>query len=123
MSNYPKSFDHMLAAWNEHDPAKVRDHLEKALAPNVRFIDPTKDITGIDAFEEMVHEFRKDLIPDAVCTRASGVDSHHQVYRYDWEIHSGGELVVPGFDVVETDGDGRVERVLGFFGPLPAKDA
>jgi pyruvate dehydrogenase E1 component len=28
------------------------------------------------------------------------------------------ELVMPGFDVVETDEDGRVACVIGFFGPI-----
>ena len=82
MSDYPETFDHMLAAWNEREPAKVRGHLEQALAPDVRFVDPDNDITGIDAFESMVHAFHEKL-PDAVCSRASGVDSHHQLYRYE----------------------------------------
>jgi hypothetical protein len=120
MSDYPETFDHMLAAWNEREPAKVRGHLEQALAPDVHFVDPDNDVTGIDAFEKMVHAFR-ERIPDAVCSRASGVDSHHQLYRYDWAIHQGGTLLMPGFDVVEADASGRVARVLGFFGPLPAK--
>ena len=34
----------MLAAWNEVDPAKVRGHLDLALAPEVRFVDPSVDI-------------------------------------------------------------------------------
>jgi len=121
MSNYPKTLDHMLAAWNELDPAKVRGHLARALSPKVRFIDPTHDITGLDAFEKMVHEFRENL-PDAVCSRSSGVDAHHRLVRYDWAIHRGGELMLPGFDVVETDEAGLVTQVLGFFGPLPAQE-
>jgi hypothetical protein len=122
MGDYPKTLDHMLAAWNELEPAKVRGELEQALAPDVRFIDPTHDIAGIDAFETMVHEFRKNL-PDAVCSRVSGIDAHHHLYRYEWAIHRGGELMLPGFDVVETDDAGRVTQVLGFFGPLPSQKA
>jgi hypothetical protein len=120
MSDQPVSFDHMLAAWNEREPAKVRNHLEQALAPDVHFVDPASDITGIDAFEAMVHAFREKF-PNAVCSHASGVDSHHGLYRYNWEIHQGGELILPGSDVVETDDSDRVTRVLGFFGPLPPK--
>ena len=56
MSNYPEAFDHMLAAWNETDASRVRGHLERALAPGVRFVDPSIDLTGIDAFEANVHE-------------------------------------------------------------------
>ncbi len=122
MSDYPSSFDHMLAAWNEAEPAKVRGHLERALAPDVRFVDPSIDVTGIDGFEANVHEVHARL-PGAVYSRTSGVDSHHGLHRYSWAIHRDGELVLPGFDVGETDADGRVARVLGFFGPLPEREA
>ena len=120
MADYPETFDHMLAAWNEHDLEKLRGHLEKALSPDVVFVDPSIVTRGIDEFEANVREFRTRL-PDAVCSRASGVDSHHDLYRYEWEIHCADELFLPGFDVVRADANGRVLRVEGFFGPLPPK--
>ncbi|WOF73487.1 nuclear transport factor 2 family protein [Parvibaculaceae bacterium PLY_AMNH_Bact1] len=119
MRNYPENFDHMLAAWNEHDLSKVRGHLEKAVAPDVHFLDPNKDVTGIDAFVEMVHEFRTEIAPDAMNSRASGVDGHNGLYRYNWAIHSKGELVLTGFDMCMTNDDGMISKVYGFFGPLP----
>lgn len=118
MSAYPKSFDHMLDAWNERDPARVRAHLELALAPEVVFIDPTIETHGLDEFERNVLEFRKRF-PEAVLRRASGVDSHHHVHRYAWEIMVAGRVLLPGFDATETNAQGKVVRVLGFFGPLP----
>ena len=118
MSNYPASFDHMLAAWNESDATLVRGHLERALAPSVRFVDPSIDVTGIDGFEANVHEVHARL-PGAVYSRTSGVDSQHGFHRYHWAIHQNGELVVPGFDVVATDESDRVVTVIGFFGPVP----
>jgi hypothetical protein len=118
MSEYPETFDHMLAAWNERDPGKIRGHLERALADDVEFCDPQHHVTGLDAFEKMVRDFRENL-PDAVCARTSGVDSHHNRFRYEWSVSSGGEVLVPGFDVVAVNADNRVERVDGFFGPLP----
>jgi hypothetical protein len=44
-------------------------------------------------------------------------------HPHAWEIHRDGELVLPGIDVTELDEDGRVARVLGFFGPLPEEKA
>jgi SnoaL-like domain len=123
MSNYPENFDHMLAAWNEHDLSKVRGHLEKALAEDVHFLDPSKDVTGIDAFVEMVHEFRQKLIPNAVNSRSSGIDSHNGLYRYNWAIHSEGELALTGFDMVVMNDAGMISKVYGFFGPLPELEA
>ncbi len=119
--SHPESFDHMLAAWNEHDPAKVRSHLDKALAPDVEFIDPSVETHGIDEFEANVHEVQAN-IPGATYTRTSGVDSHHRIHRYSWQISRDGEVLLPGFDVTEVDEHGKVTRVLGFFGPLPDTD-
>ncbi len=120
MADYPESFDHMLAAWNEQDATLVRGHLEQALAPGVRFVDPSVDVTGIDEFEANVHEVHGRL-PGAVYSRTSGIDSQRGFHRYSWAIHLEGKLVLPGFDVVETDKSDRVVRVIGFFGPLPDK--
>ena len=61
-------------------------------------------------------------VPGATYSRTSGVDAHHNLYRYTWAIHQGSKLLLPGFDVVEADQSGRVARVLGFFGPLPEKE-
>ncbi len=119
---YPESLDHMLAAWNESDPQQVRGHLEKALAPDVLFVDPSVVTRGVDEFEANVHEVQA-RIPGAEYKRASGVDGHHQLYRYHWEIWRDGKLLMPGFDVAEVDDEGRVLKVLGFFGPVPESDA
>ena len=118
---HPEALEHMLAAWNERDPSKVRGHLERGLSPGVEFIDPSVETHGIDEFEANVHKVQAG-IPGAVYSRTSGVDSHHCLHRYSWEISQDGEVVLPGFDVAELDSDGKVTRVLGFFGPLPDSD-
>ncbi len=120
MAEYPESLDDMLAAWNEPDTSKVRDHLDRALGANIRFVDPSIDLTGIDEFEANVHEIRASN-PGAVYSRISGVDSQHRFHRYHWAIHQEGELILSGFDVTETDAEGKVVCVIGFFGEVPAK--
>ena len=119
--SHPESLGHMLAAWNEPDPSKVRSHLDRGLSPGVEFIDPSIETHGIDEFEANVHSVKAG-IPGAVYSRTSGVDSHHGLHRYSWQISRDGEVVLPGFDVAEVDDDGKVTRVLGFFGPLPDGD-
>lgn len=119
MSEYPEAFDYMMASWNEADPSKIREHLERALSPSIRFVDPSIDLTGIDAFEANVHEVQA-RIPGATYSRTSGVDAQHNFFRYSWAIHHEGKLLLPGFDVAEIDDDGKVVTVIGFFGELPA---
>ena len=115
---HPESLDHMLAAWNEAEPGAVRAHLERALSPDVEFIDPSVVTHGIDEFQANVQDVHARL-PGAEYLRTSGVDSHHNLYRYAWEIRREGDLVLQGFDVTEVDEEGLVRRVWGFFGPLP----
>ncbi len=109
----------MLAAWNEKDKEKIRAHLDAALTEDIHFVDPANDLHGIDAFEAMVHEVQASM-PGAVYSRASDVDSHHDLYRYHWVIHHEGKLVIQGFDVAEAI-DGKVSKVMGFFGDLPVR--
>ncbi len=118
MADYPEALNHMLAAWNEPDSTQVRAHLEKALSADVRFVDPTIDVSGIDGFEANVHEVQAQ-IPGAVYCRTSGIDSQHNFHRYHWAIHQDGQLLVSGFDVAETDAEGKVRCVIGFFGDVP----
>ena len=118
MANHPEALNHMFAAWNESDAGKVRAHLDKALANTIRFVDPSIDLTGIDAFEANVHEVHKQ-VPGARYSVTSGVDAQHGFHRYHWAIHQGEKLVLEGFDVTEIDADGRVATVIGFFGKVP----
>jgi hypothetical protein len=118
MANYPKALDHMLKAWNEPDSTQVRSHLEKAMNSNVRFVDPSIDVSGIDGFEQNVHEV-KSKIPGAVYSRTSSVGSQHNFHRYHWAIHQEGKLLLSGFDVTETDEQEKVACVIGFFGEIP----
>lgn len=117
MAGYPESLDHMLAAWNERDPGRIRGHLERALAPEVRFVDPSIDLTGIDAFEANVVKVQTQ-VPGADYLRVSPVDSQNGFHRYHWAIRHGGKTVLEGFDVTQTNSTGRVLLVVGFFGPL-----
>jgi len=117
MSEHLESFDLMLAAWNESDPSRIRQFLEQALSPSIRFVDPSIDVTGIDAFEANVLEVHSK-IPGAVFSRTSEIDSQHEFHRYYWEIYHNSELFMPGFDVAETDESGQIVSVIGFFGPI-----
>ncbi len=120
MSTLPPSFDAMLAAWNELDPAKIRSHLDKALSPDVIFAYPDNYTTGISEFEAMVQRFREKW-PNAKSMRTSGFDTHHNRYRYRWLVTVAEGQALPGMDIVEVDDEGLVVRVDGFFGPIPKR--
>lgn len=121
MTTHPEALDHMMAAWNEPDASRTRDHLDRALAADVRFVDPSIDVTGVDGFEANIHAVRRRL-PGAVFARTSGVDAQNEFHRYHWAIHQDGALLLEGFDVTAIDPAGRVTCVIGFFGQVPAID-
>jgi hypothetical protein len=79
MANYPEAFHHMLAAWNEHDLSLLRGHLERALAPDVLFIDSSIVTRGIEEFEANMREFRGRL-PDFDVVQA---DENGRVLRVE----------------------------------------
>jgi hypothetical protein len=54
----------------------------------------------------------------------SAVDAHHAELRFGWELAApDGAVVVAGIDIGELAPDGRLRRITGFFGELPAKAA
>ena len=118
MQQIPKAFAFMLDAWNEKDLDQIRSHLDKSVAENVVFADPSNFIHGRDTFEAMIRRFRL-AYPESFIKRTSGMDSHNNRYRYTWEIYVGETLIVKGFDVAQIDEDGLVERIDGFFGDFP----
>ncbi|MEM7670758.1 MAG: nuclear transport factor 2 family protein [Pseudomonadota bacterium] len=119
MTDMPESFQAMLDAWNETDPDKIRRHLDRALDPQVEFADPNYHIRGIAAFEAMVRGFRTQF-PDGTAKHTSGMNYHHNRYRYSWLVSIGGKPAVHGMDVTEVNDAGKVVRIDGFFGDLPA---
>ncbi|NQU36579.1 MAG: hypothetical protein HQ526_03165 [Actinobacteria bacterium] len=118
MSDYPRALDKMLAAWNEQHPELIRAHLVDALATDVRFVDPSIDLVGLDMFEANIRKTQQEL-PGAIYSRTSSIDSQHSFHRYHWAIHLNGKLILPGFDVTRVDESGQITDVIGFFGEFP----
>ncbi len=112
--------DDYLAAWNERDAQRRAELIERAWAPSGRLIDPPltgEGYEGISAVAAAMHEhyaghrFR----------RASDIDQHHDQLRFAWElVGPDGEVALRGLDVGELDAEGRLQRITGFFGELPA---
>jgi hypothetical protein len=118
----PDAFGHYLAMWNERDPELVRGHLDNAVSADMIFADPRDYHVGREALHQNVRRFHR-AFPGADLSIISGVDSQHSRYRYEWRIAVDGAVVLDGFDVATVNADGLIERVDGFFGPLPPKGA
>jgi hypothetical protein len=111
--------DTYLAAFNEPDAAVRRTLVGRAFADDARYLDPLLEGNGIDGITEMMGAVHANY-PGYRFRRTSGVDVHHDLARFAWELVDGdGGVFVAGIDVVVVAGD-RLSRIAGFFGDLPA---
>jgi hypothetical protein len=107
-------------AWNEPDPDKRARLLGCCLTEAAEQLDPIGRWRGIDGFVERIGRYH-EAAPGTRIVPASGVDAHNHVSRYAWQVvNEEGASILEGLDVVERANDGRLKRVLMFYGPLPA---
>lgn len=106
-------------SWNEPDESKRRALLEQAWADDGAYCDPTVDVQGRDALLDHIGGFR-ELFPGARIEKTSCVEVHHGWARFAWSmVDAEGATSIEGFDVCEFAPDGRLQRIVGFFGPFP----
>jgi SnoaL-like domain len=108
-------------AWNEPDEAARRELLHQSWAADGSYLDPLVRIEGREA---LVHHARKfaDRWPEARVVITSGVDQHNGYVRFTWQVVSpDGEALREGTDFGELGEDGRLRRIVGFFGPPPQR--
>ena len=111
------------AAWNEPDEAARRKLLDTAWADDGVYCDPTAIVEGRDALVAHIAGFQQQF-PGARIDETSGADDHHGWLRFSWRmVGADGAPVMDGFDVGELAPDGRLRRIVGFFGPFAEKPA
>jgi hypothetical protein len=119
MSDVATTVDEYLAMWNEADPARRAAHIERAWASDGRYVDPLLEAQGPAALSDMVAAVHTQY-PGHRFRRVSGIDAHHDQVRFAWElVDPVGGVTAVGIDVGSLGSDGRLQRMAGFFGPLP----
>jgi hypothetical protein len=114
--------DTLLAAWNEPDPARRAGLIERVWASDGRLIDPPLAAEGHAGISDMAAALQAQF-PGHWFRRSSGIDAHHGYLRYGWElVGPEGAVALAGIDVGELADDGKLRRITGFFGPLPATE-
>jgi SnoaL-like domain len=115
-----ETVDRYCAAWNEPDPERRRALLREAWDPGARYADPTADVTGVDALAAHIGNVHATY-PGARIERLSAVDLHHDVLRFAWRMVLGdGQALPDGIDFGQLGPDGKLTRIIGFFGPVKA---
>ncbi|HEX5140837.1 MAG TPA: nuclear transport factor 2 family protein [Dehalococcoidia bacterium] len=111
--------DAYFEMWNEDDATRRDSIIARLWTPDGSYTDPLLEASGTTALSQMIGAVQ-DKYPDHRFTRTSGIDVHHTSARYAWELAGpDGSVLVGGVDIADITDDGRLERVTGFFGPIP----
>jgi hypothetical protein len=111
--------DRYCEVWNEPDLSTRRALLASIWADNATYTDPS--VHAANAEELLVHIANvRTRRPGASVLRSSAVDIHHGLARFEWHVvQADGAILRDGIDIAFLSADGsRIERIIGFFGPL-----
>lgn len=109
------------AAWDEPDRGRRQALLEASITADAVYVDPTVETRGIAALMDHIDAVRQRL-PGTHLELTSAVDTHHGLARFGWRrVMADGTARPDSIDFVEIAGDGRLSRIIGFFGPMPAR--
>lgn len=106
------------AAWQTADSDERQRLLARALVPDAELVgpEPVGQRTGVSAIAELIGAFGTRW-PGARVVITTRVDAHHGWARYGWAIRdANGKALLEGIDVVEAAPDGRLRRVVMFYG-------
>ena len=108
-----------LDAFIEHDSARRLDLLEQGLTSNAEIWGPKRVFTGYAEISEKIEGFHRNW-PDCRLVLASGIVCFNNAGHFAKAIvSSDGSILAGGHSVVELAQDGRISRVLAFWGPQP----
>jgi hypothetical protein len=109
-----------LSMWRTTD-AEARAALVAAtFTEDGRHVDQHADATGHAELTEMIAGVHAGF-PGFRMARTSGIDRFGDQLRFAWALDGAdGTPIVAGLDVAEVGNDGRLQRVTGFWGDLPA---
>ena len=109
-----------LDAFVEHDAARRMALLEQSLTPNAEIWGPTRVFAWYAEISEKIDGFHKNW-PDCRLALARGILSFGNAGHFAMAMVSADESIrASGHSVVELAVDGRIDRVLAFWGPPPA---
>lgn len=120
--DHTATVDAYFAMLNETDAHRRVAAAAQAWTEDGAYVDPLQEATGHEALCDMAAGVHARF-PGQRFVRTSGIDAHHGLVRFGWELGDGeGTVTVAGIDVGIVAPDGRLSRIAGFFGPLPERD-
>ena len=109
-----------MAAWNEREAAARHTLLQQCWSDGGVYLDPNVSLTGREALDGHIATVQASR-PGARLEFMSGIDVHHDVVRFLWRlVRADGACGDTSIDFGEVGPDGRLVKIVGFFGPPPA---
>lgn len=109
-----------IEAWNERDDASRRVVVERVWTPGATYVDPLAEASGHAAIAALIAGVQEQF-PNFEFRLASLAESHHDHFRFSWELGPADrDAVVRGSDVATVE-DGRIGSVVGFLDQVPAE--
>jgi hypothetical protein len=110
-----------VAAWNEPDAAARLQMLDGCWADEAAYVDPNVELKGRAALVQHISKVQAGR-PGAWIEMMSGVDVHHNVVRFLWRlVRADGSAGDVSIDFGEVGADGRLTKIVGFFGEAPKR--
>ena len=114
--------DQHLAAYCDPDAARRERAIREIWNREGRLVDPPLEARGHQGIADQAGTLLSHY-PQHRFVRTTTVDAHHGYLRYGWKlVDAKGTEVLAGVDFVELDLDGKLSRVIGFFGAQPAAE-
>jgi hypothetical protein len=111
-----------MAAWNAPEAASRQTLLNQCWSDSGVYLDPKTSLAGRDELARHIAAIQASR-PGARLEFMSGIDVHHNVVRFLWRlVRADGSRGEVSIDFGEVGADGRLVRIIGFFGappPLP----
>ena len=123
MTDLAQLIDTYCQVWSEPDAERRAQLLAQVWSDGATYTDPTVHAAG---GQELLAHIANVVArrPGARIVRTSAVDAHHGLARFSWQrVVADGTRRPEGIDFVELSADGRIRRIIGFFGPLAAAGA
>jgi len=110
--------DAYVSAWGLSDASERLVRLEGCYAADAIYCDPTVSVSGRAALSEHIARTQA-AFRGMTLVRTSRINAHGSFARFGWQMRGAdGKNLPESLDVVEFGADGRIVRVIGFFGPL-----
>lgn len=114
--------DAYIGAWGEPDRGRRERFLDTAWVEDGTYTDPSAHVVGRIALVDHIGVLHEKF-PGARFELTSGIDAHHRQLRFGWRmVLADGKVALEGTDFGELSADGRLHRIVGFFGPLAVRN-